>query len=500
MRRLSLKVKLTLLYTVLMTAVTGGVLALLFSLSGKELLAVQGQLEQRVSEAGEDIEWDDGKLRFDADLLSLEYGVYLSVYDADGYLLYGKVPYGFDNSAVFEDGTVREYSADGADFYMMDLFYQVKDYGAVVIRGVTSITDAEASFRFAIRLAAILMPLLTVLMAMDLFYQVKDYGAVVIRGVTSITDAEASFRFAIRLAAILMPLLTVLMAAMGYLMARRTLRPVSRVTETVRQIQTDGDLSRRVSLGKGSDEIYRMADTFDRMLDQIEESFRREHQFASDASHELRTPVAEMLLQCEELMQNEALDEQTRSGIEFLRQKSLHLSQIISQLLFLTRADQGRQKLTMERLDFSELTAMVCEEAQILAQDADSASAISIETQIERDLYILGDETLLMRFWMNLLQNAITYGRSGGHIRVTVQKGIGRIEGSILDDGIGISEEDLPHIWERFYQADTSRTRENSSGLGLAMVKWIVKEHGGEITVRSRIGEGTEFTFWFPQG
>ena len=454
MRRLSLKVKLTLLYTVLMTAVTGGVLALLFSLSGKELLAgVQGQLEQRVSEAGEDIEWDDGKLRFDADLLSLEYGVYLSVYDADGYLLYGKVPYGFDNSAVFEDGTVREYSADGADFYMMDLFYQVKDYGAVVIRGVTSITDAEASFRFAIRLATILMPLLTVLMA-----------------------------------------------AMGYLMARRTLRPVSRLTETVRQIQTDGDLSRRVSLGKGSDEIYRMADTFDRMLDQIEESFRREHQFASDASHELRTPVAEMLLQCEELMQNEALDEQTRSGIEFLRQKSLHLSQIISQLLFLTRADQGRQKLTMERLDFSELTAMVCEEAQILAQDADSASAISIETQIERDLYILGDETLLMRFWMNLLQNAITYGRSGGHIRVTVQKGIGRIEGSILDDGIGISEEDLPHIWERFYQADTSRTRENSSGLGLAMVKWIVKEHGGEITVRSRIGEGTEFSFWFPEG
>lgn len=135
-----------------------------------------------------------------------------------------------------------------------------------------------------------------------------------------------------------------------------------------------------------------------------------------------------------------------------------------------------------------------------MAQDADSASAISIETQIERDLYILGDETLLMRFWMNLLQNAITYGRSGGHIRVTVQKGIGRIEGSILDDGIGISEEDLPHIWERFYQADTSRTRENSSGLGLAMVKWIVKEHGGEITVRSRIGEGTEFSFWFPQG
>lgn len=471
MRRLSLKVKLTLLYTILMTAVTCSVLAILFSLSGKELLAgVQAQLEQMVSEAGENVEYDNGRLKFDSDLLSLEHGVYLSVYDADGYLLYGKVPYGFDNSALFEDGTVREYRGDSTDFCMMDLFYDVKDYGPVVIRGVASITDAEANFRFVIRLAAILMPLLTVL--------------------TAIT---------------------------GYMMTRRTLRPVSRITDTVREIQKDGDLSRRVALGKGKDEIYRMAETFDRMLEQVETGFHREQQFASDASHELRTPVAEMMLQCEELLKNEKLDAQTREGIGLLRQKSEYLSQIISQLLFLTRADQGRQKLSLERLDFSELTSMVCEEAESLAQEAEFSDAqernaapditdpdkkkgITIETQIEQGLHILGDETLLIRFWMNLLQNAITYGRPEGHIRVTVQKGIGRIEGSIRDDGIGISEEDLPHIWERFYQADTSRTKENSSGLGLSMVKWIVKEHGGEIFARSRIGEGTEFRFWFPEG
>lgn len=450
MRRLSLKIKLTLLYTILMTAVTCGVFALLFSLSGKELLAsVQNQLEQKVSEAGEHIENDNGKLNFDSELMSLEYGVYLSVYDADGYLLYGKVPYGFDNSVLFEDGTVRKYAANEIEFYVMDLFYDITDYGSVVIRGVASITAAEASFRFAIRLTAILMPLLTIL--------------------TAVT---------------------------GYLMTRRTLRPVSRITDTVCEIQKDGDLSRRVALGKGNDEIYRMADTFDRMLVQLEEGFRRGQKFASDASHELRTPVAAMLLQCEELLKDDSLSSQTREGIEMLRQKSLYLSQIISQLLFLTRADQGRQKISLERLDFGELTELACEEAQSLAQE--QSPAISIETQIEENLYILGDETLLIRFWMNLLQNAVTYGRPGGHIRVTAQKGIGRIEGTILDDGIGISEEDLPHIWERFYQADISRTREDSSGLGLSMVKWIVKEHGGEITVRSRIGEGTEFVFWFP--
>ncbi len=451
MRRFSLKVKLTLLYTILMTAVTCGVLALLFSLSGKELLAsVQTQLEQQVFEAGEHIENDNGKLKFDSELMSLEYGIYLSVYDADGYLLYGKVPYGFDNSALFEDGTVRKYEANETEFYVMDLFYDIADYGSVVIRGITSITAAEASFRFAIRLAVILMPLLTIL--------------------TAVT---------------------------GYLMTRRALCPVSRITETVREIQKDGDLSRRVALGKGNDEIYRMADTFDRMLDQVEESFCREQKFASDASHELRTPVAAMLLQCEELLKDETLPSPSREGIEMLRQKSLYLSQIISQLLFLTRADQGRQKLSMERLDFGELAELACEEGQNLAQE--QSPAISVEAQIEEDMYIFGDETLLIRFWMNLLQNAVTYGRPGGHIRVTVQKGIGRIEGTIRDDGIGISENDLPHIWERFYQADTSRTREDSSGLGLSMVKWIVKEHGGEITVRSELGKGTEFAFWFPE-
>lgn len=461
MRRLSLKGKLTLLYTALMTAVVCGVLAILFSLSGKEILSlVQNRLETTVSQAVDDIELDDGVLEFDSDLMNLEHGVYLSVYDADGILLYGKIPYGFDNSALFEDGTVRQYNLNGTAYYLMDLFYRIEGYGWTVIRGIVSITDAEEGFLMTVRLAVILLPLMVALTAV-----------------------------------------------MGYFMTKRTLRPVSRITDTVREIQRDGDLSRRINLGDGRDEIYRMAATFDEMLHQVEVSMKREQQFTSDVSHELRTPVAAMMLQCEELQKHEYSDPKIRAGIRMLSRKTQYLSTMITQLLFLTRADQGRQRLAMERVDFSELTAMVCEEISESASwgqsdpepaSADAAKEITVESQIEEGIFLHGDETLLIRFWMNLLNNAVTYGKQGGHIRVTLKKENGRAAGTVADDGIGISESDLPHIWERFYQADPSRTGENSSGLGLSMVQWIVRAHNGEITVKSRLGEGTVFSFWFP--
>ena len=111
----------------------------------------------------------------------------------------------------------------------------------------------------------------------------------------------------------------------------------------------------------------------------------------------------------------------------------------------------------------------------------------------------MGDETLLIRFWMNLLNNAIAYGKYGGKIQVNLKSWGEEIAGEIRDDGIGISQEALSHIWERFYQEDASRTDSSSSGLGLPMVQWIVREHGGTIHVSSKKNEGTCFYFSFPK-
>ena len=204
MKHLSLKIKLTILYTVLMTTVVCGALAVLLSLGNHEILSsVQSQLEEQVVGTRENIQYKNGELKFDSDILELEHGVYLSVYASDGTLLYGKIPYDFDNSAHFEDGTIRKIQGEnGIWFYLMDVIYQVPDYGVVDIRGVVSITEAETEFVATIRLALILLPLLVCLMAL-----------------------------------------------LAYYMTGRTLKPVGQMIETVESMEKNGDFSRRIGNG-----------------------------------------------------------------------------------------------------------------------------------------------------------------------------------------------------------------------------------------------------------
>ena len=445
MKRLSLKIKLTMIFTLLMTGVICGVLALLFSLSSQELLSgVQVRLEQEVAKAREDIELRNGKLKFDSDLLDLDHGIYLSVYASDGTLLYGKIPYDFDNSVPFQDGEIRKIQGADREFYLLDMVFEITDYGVVDVRGITSITEAESSFSLTLRLAVIFLPLLVLVTAF-----------------------------------------------LGYYMTGRTLRPVKQVTDTVQSIRRDGDL---IHLGEGKDEIYHLAATFDQLLEQMEAGMKREQQFTSDVAHELRTPLSAMSLQCEDLLAEKGIEPEVREGVEMLYGKVRYLTQIIAQLLILSRVDQGRAKVARERVNFSELTEIAVEEAAERAKEKN----ITVLADISEGLMLLGDETLLIRFWMNLLNNAIAYGRDGGQIRVSLRAWGDEITGEIRDDGIGISEEALPHIWERFYQEDASRTGSSSSGLGLSMVQWIVKEHGGNIRVSSRKGEGSCFYFTFP--
>lgn len=449
MRVLSLKAKITLVYTLLMTAVVCGVLLLLFSLTNHQLLSsVQSRLRSEVYDASGDIDFDDGLLEFDSDFDDLEYGIYLSVYDSDGTWLYGRVPSGFSNTAVFEDGNLRTISENGNDYCVMDIYTSVKDYGDVYIRGVASVSAAGE-------------------------------GMAVLRN----------------MAFIFLPLLVAATAVLCYFMTRRTLKPVSRMIAAVQDIIREEDLSKRIGLGRGRDEIYQLARTFDDLLVQVEKGIKREQQFTSDVSHELRTPVAAMMLQCENLLAGDSLDEQTREGVEFLHRKVQYLSSMISQLLLLSRADQGRQQMVMERINFSELMEMAALSAQDMAQEKN----IQVSQNIAPGLFVTGDETLLIRMLMNLLENGINYGKEHGHLDLRLWPDQGCVWGSIQDDGIGIAPEHLPHIWERFYQADPSRSASDSSGLGLSMVAWIIEAHRGRIQVESIPDQGSRFTFYLPE-
>ena len=317
MKRLSLKTRLVLLHTGLMTLVVGLVLGVLFSVSSQEILAnVESALETQVARAMEDVEYRQGRLEFDSEFLELEGGVYLSAYQpGSSSLLYGRLPYGFAYDLPFSDGELRTVTSEDTEYRVLDMRISVENYGDLMIRGIVSLSDAERDFRFTLRVALILLPMLV--------------------GLTALS---------------------------GYLLSRRALQPVARITKTVGNIQRERDLSKRVRLGKGSDEIYTLGQTFDSLLDELEASFRREKQFTSDVAHELRTPLTVALMQCEDLLSREDLSPDARREAEVVSRKVKSMVSMVSQLLLLSRADQGRERLTLERLDLSELSQLEAED------------------------------------------------------------------------------------------------------------------------------------------
>nr|WP_138304612.1 MULTISPECIES: ATP-binding protein [Eubacteriales] len=448
MKRWSIKLKLTCLYGGFMLLLIVAALAILFSLSTQEVLSsVQSDLKEQVQGSVEELEEEDGKLEVDSDFYTMENGVYLSVYSVDGDFLYGRIPAGFGGQPDFEHDILRTVREGQETFYVFDMEQRIQGYGSVYIRGITSVTRAENSFTVTLRFALILLPGLAVVMIL-----------------------------------------------LSYFFVRRALLPVRRITDTVKEIREEEDLSRRVDLPDGKDEIYHLADTFDQLLAELQEAFARERQFTSDVSHELRTPAAVILLQSEELLADPSLSEEQREQLEAIRRKARDMSSMISQLLLLSRADQGRQALQKESLDISELTQMTAEEQQLLAQEWH----ISIETDIEPGIVMEADESFFIRLLVNLISNSISYGREGGTTKVSLRREGKMAVLAVADNGQGIEEKDLPRIWDRFYRADASRSDAGHSGLGLSIVKWIALEHGGEVAVESEKGKGSVFTCRFP--
>ncbi len=448
MKRWSIKLKLTCLYGGFMILLIVAALAILFSLSTQEVLSsVQSDLKEQVQGSVEELEEEDGKLEVDSDFYTMENGVYLSVYSVDGDFLYGRIPAGFGGQPDFEHDILRTVREGQETFYVFDIEQRIQGYGSVYIRGITSVTRAENSFTVTLRFALILLPGLAVVMIL-----------------------------------------------LSYFFVRRALLPVRRITDTVKEIREEEDLSRRVDLPDGKDEIYHLADTFDQLLAELQEAFARERQFTSDVSHELRTPAAVILLQSEELLADPSLSEEQKEQLEAIRRKARDMSSMISQLLLLSRADQGRQALQKELLDISELTQMTAEEQQLLAQERH----ISIETDIEPGIVMEADESFFIRLLVNLISNSISYGREGGTTKVSLRRKGKMAVLAVADNGQGIEEKDLPRIWDRFYRADASRSDAGHSGLGLSIVKWIALEHGGEVAVESEKGKGSVFTCRFP--
>ena len=318
----------------------------------------------------------------------------------------------------------------------------------------------------------------------------SGYGIIHIRGIAPATEVENIIETIVLISLIVLPFFLLFSAISGYFITKKAFKPIEKIRGAAEKINEGNDLTQRINIGEGNDEIYTLANTFDTMFDRLQSSFEREAQFTSDVSHELRTPVSIIISECEYGLENLTSIENARNTISSVLDETKKMSKLISQLLTLSRMDRGNQKLNFDKINISEMAHLIADSQQ---HNADNKN-IKIHSEIEEDIFIVGDETMIMRIFVNLISNAVNYGCENGNIWIKLSQDKNFAICKIIDDGIGIEKENIPKIWGRFYQVESSRTTENI-GLGLSMVKWIIEAHNGEIYVESEIGKGSSFVF-----
>lgn len=314
------------------------------------------------------------------------------------------------------------------------------------------------------------------------------------------TDGEVKTTM-ITTAAIATPCALVGVALFAYILSKKLLAPLDRLSAATNAIIDGKDLVKNLPSGKNHDEVWELTQMVNAMLDRLDKSFESEKQFISDASHELRTPTAVILAQCELLMTADETPttDEYKAAIETVARQAGRMKRLVLELLELSRIDRGKVEKNFEKTDVSRLVSVVCDEQRELHADSD----IRMKTDIDPQIIAEVNPSLYIRLATNLISNAYQYGRSGGHVSVTlgVSKLPGRsaaLELAVEDDGIGIAGDQLPKIWERFYRVDNSRSDTGSSGLGLTMVKWIAGYHDGSVRAESTLGKGSKFTVTIP--
>jgi signal transduction histidine kinase len=294
-------------------------------------------------------------------------------------------------------------------------------------------------------------------------------------------------------------LLTLLVALVGgFWLADRAMRPVHTITQAARTIG-ETDLSRRLNM-KEKDELGELANTFDGMVARLQAAFERQRQFVADASHELRTPLTIVNLETSRVLNSRRSADEYQTALSVIRSENDFMTGLVNDLLTLARMDAGQTAMEKTPVDLSDVAVETVERLTPLS----ARNGVSLETGDLPEVRIMGDRKYLVQMLSNLVENGIKY-TTGAEKKVRVETG--RLNGTawvrVSDSGPGIAPEHIPHLFDRFYRIDKARTRSteendpsaapNGSGLGLSIVQWIAKVHGGEVHVESQVGVGTTF-------
>lgn len=280
----------------------------------------------------------------------------------------------------------------------------------------------------------------------------------------------------------------------GWIITRQALAPLGDVTQVALQITRADDLSRRIPYsGPPGDEVGQLISAFNQTLSRLENLFLTQRRFLADVGHELRTPLTVIRGNVDLMRRMDQLDVESMDSIQ---SEVDRLTRMVGDLLLLAQAESGKLPLDRRLVELDTLVLEVLQQMRVLAKDRLKMRLGDID-----QVLVCGDYDRLKQVLVNLIGNAIRYSPAGGEIVIGLGKETSSARITVSDTGPGIPAEDLPHIFERFYRGEKSRTRQSDGkgyGLGLSIAYWIVRNHGGSIEVSSVQGEGTTFCVWLP--
>jgi len=453
MKNSSIKKRVTLYYALVMILITL-IISLLLSFSIERQISVitKDTLMKAVQNSFEDIEYENHIIEIDNDFDAYVRGVTLLIYSESGDLIKGSVPTDFPSYTPLSVGDYQEIETEEHIWLMYDLFHTYENGQGLWVRGLYAMDDAS--------------------------------------------DTLAAIQ---RIMVFILPLILILAIFAGHRITKRAFEPIAEITNAANSIHHGQDLSKRLPQGQAKDELYDLTETLNSMISRLDEAFKVEKQFSSDVSHELKTPLAVILAECEYILQQDREANEYKESLETIQAQTQRTMSMVQQLLQISRTINKETAMEKELFSLSMLAESLVEELSMVADE----QGVSVVGDIEPGIEITADETLIMRVMMNLMTNGIKYRKQdvdNAYVKMSIKQTNNQIFISVSDNGIGIAEEDQVNVFRRFYKVDKSRNRQGESfGLGLAMVKWIVEAHDGSISVESRVGEGSTFTVILPR-
>ncbi len=454
-KRHSVIYRVTLYYAGALILMLVLVFALLYVLGSQSLrTSSRTTIERVVRNAFDDIEFSDRGIEVGGSLDLFSEGVSLLIYDGEGRLILGTLPSTFPAMTPLVSGR-HQY--------------------------INAINEADSGW--------------------NVYDMMVSYhsSSIWVRGISNTSATSTLMSQLLAGASILLPLLAMVSLLLGYLITKRAFLPIQLINQTVNEIEGSRDLERRIPVDEHrQDEINELILNFNALFTRLQERFQKEQQFTSDASHELRTPIAAILAQAERGLDDDAGEDERVHALNRILIQAKAMSNTLNQLLLLTRADRQKANLQIERIDFGELCELVVE----AEEDKAASRNIRLMKCLDEGIFVDGDQSLLMRLVANLITNGIKYNKPAGFVAIDLTTQQGEAILSVSDSGVGIPADDLPRIFDRFYRVSAARSRnlagEYSSGLGLSIVAWAVEAHGGSIDVQSNEGSGTVFIVRLP--